>query len=259
MGEREQGVINLLNRCADYYSIQEIRELRFGTNDRDQQPGIYSLCYNKNEPNNEKYCGVDYVFWAWPTASIFNYKETRDKIIELSKNEPIIQKVGWFGNIYSPTQEVIEHKTRPLLKELGDKYPEIFDIHHVQPQHGTITKNIHNFLSLPDLTKYKYLIDIGGNGYSGRLKFLFFSKRPIFLVDRNHIEFYHKYLIPYYHYIPVNMDLSDLISQYYWAEQNPEKVAEIAENAFNFAMENFTDEKLNERIYQVWKNINNID
>ena len=120
------------------------------------------------------------------------------------------------------------------------------------------TKNekvINNYISLPDLTKYKYLLDIGGNGYSGRLKYLLYSKRPILLIDRNYVEYFHDDLKPYEHYIPVKMDLSDLLDQVEWMKQNPDKCKEIAQNAYNFAIENFTKEKLIDRIYEVYKNL----
>ena len=105
------------------------------------------------------------------------------------------------------------------------------------------------------MTKYKYLLDIGGNGYSGRLKYLLYSKRPILLIDRNYVEYFHDDLKPYEHYIPVEMDLSDLLDQVEWMKQNPDKCKEIAQNAYNFAIENFTKEKLIDRIYEVYKNL----
>jgi len=118
-----------------------------------------------------------------------------------------------------------------------------------------INNNNPNYLSLPDLMKYKYLIDIGGNGYSGRLKFLLFSKRPLLIVDRNYIEYFHDDLVPYLHYIPVKMDLSDLDEQVNWMISNPEKSLEIANNAFEYAMNNFNLDNLIDRVYHVYKNL----
>jgi hypothetical protein len=104
--------------------------------------------------------------------------------------------------------------------------------------------------------QYKYLIDIGGNGYSGRLKFLLFSKRPLLLVERNYIEYFHNDLQPWVHYVPVKMDLTDILIQVKWLENNYDKALQIAQNAYNFATNNFTEEKINERIYTVYQNIN---
>lgn len=78
---------------------------------------------------------------------------------------------------------------------------------------------------------YRFLIDIGGNGYSGRLKLLLFSRHPLLIVDRDYIEFFHSSLVPYVHYVPVKMDLSDLLEKARWIRDNYEKRLEIAANA----------------------------
>jgi hypothetical protein len=181
---------------------------------------------------------------------------TKNEIIKEANKEPTIDKIGWYGNIYSPQSNVIEYYTRPLLKKIGDENPQLFDIFHILPNNGIIDGNINNYLSLPDLIKYKYLIDIGGNGYSGRLKYLLFSKRPLLLVDRNYVEYFHNDLIPYKHYIPVKMDLSDLLEKVNWMKNNYAKSLEIANNAFEYAVNHFTENKLLERVYYVYKNIN---
>jgi glycosyltransferase involved in cell wall biosynthesis len=87
------------------------------------------------------------------------------------------------------------------------------------------------------------------------LKFLLFSKRPLLLVDRNYIEYFNDDLIPYKHYIPVKMDLSDLLEQVNWMINNPEKSSEIANNAFEYAIDNFTMDKILERVYYVYNNL----
>jgi len=130
------------------------------------------------------------------------------------------------------------------------------DIVHICPSlSGNIDSSIPNYLSLPDLIKYKYLIDIGGNGYSGRLKFLLFSKRPLLIVDRDYIEYFHDELIPYQHYIPVKMDLSDLLEQINWMVLNPEKSLEIANNAFCYAINNLNIDDIIDRVYYVYNNL----
>jgi hypothetical protein len=259
MCERVEGLSNLIWKCYNKYGEEQILHIRFNVNDRGNDSNSeYSMCYNKNNPELKKYCGPDWVFCHWPSASIQEFEDTKNKIISKYDNNPnpTINKVGWFGNIHSPLSDVIEYTTRPLLKKIGDENPELFDIVHISPINGMINKtNNNDYLSLPDLVKYKYLIDIGGNGYSGRLKFLLFSKRPLLLVDRNYIEYFHEDLIPYVHYIPVQMDLSDLLIQVDWMISNPEKCLEIANNAFEYAINNFKPDDISDRIYYVYKNL----
>ena len=258
MGERYDGILYFLNKCSEKYSNEAIKQIDFNINDRgNENPSVkqYSMCFNKNIPNLEKFCGPDWCFYHWPSANIHSFEEVKNEIIIESNKDPVIDKVGWFGNIYSPLPDVIEHKTRPLLKQIGDDNIELFDIQHIAPICNIINNNIQNYMSLPDLIKYKYLIDIGGNGYSGRLKLLLFSKRPLILVDRNYIEYFQNDLIPYVHYIPVKIDLSDLLEQVNWIKNNYEKSIEIANNAFIFATNNFTMDKLLNRVKYVYDNM----
>ena len=53
------------------------------------------------------------------------------------------------------------------------------------------------------------------------------------------------------------MDLSDLLEQTNWMRTNPEKSLEIANNAFDYAINNFTMDNLLERIYYVYNNLQN--
>jgi hypothetical protein len=261
MSERDIGTQYLLQKCAEKYNDPNIKNTPFDTSDRGtDKPNIYTMCYDKTKPHLEKFCGPDYVFHNWKSASIFFAPHTIMDIIEASETVPQINKVGWHGNIHSPLKDVIEYKTRPLLFEIGQKYPQWFDIFHISPVDSIISKyTAREYMSLPDLVRnYKYLIDIGGNGWSGRLKFLLFSRRPLLLVDRKYIDYFYKDLLPYVHYIPVKEDLSDLLSQTECMMKNEDICKEIAENAFQFAVENFVEDKLMERVYSVYNNVGNL-
>lgn len=254
MCERHAGIHILLDKCSIKYNNPHIRNMKFNIQDR----GIcgseqeYTMCYNKNNKNTRLLCGPDWTFIHWPSASINSFEETKNMIIEESHKEYTVDKIGWYGNLFSPLNDVIEYITRPLLAQIGEQNPHLFDIVCIIPLHSKINNIIPNYMSLPDLVKYRYLIDIGGNGYSGRLKYLLFSKRPLLLVDRNYIEYFHDYLIPYFHYVPVKMDLSDVLIQAEWMRNNDDKCTKIAENAYNFAMENFTEDKILEQVHNVF-------
>ena len=53
------------------------------------------------------------------------------------------------------------------------------------------------------------------------------------------------------HYIPIKKDLSDLIDKIKWANDHPEEVKNITENAFNFSMQNLSINSVNEK----WRSI----
>jgi hypothetical protein len=260
---RHVGILYFLNKASILYNDDEIRTMPFNTNDIGSDKKEYSMTYDKRKPYLKKYCGPDWTCYHWPCSSVESFQKTRDEIIDKSNKEATINRIAWYGNIHSPLPHAIEYKTRPLLKQIGDKHRDIFHIVHVEPipnekKQYVISKKNKNYISMSDLTKYTFLIDIGGNGYSGRLKYLMFTKRPILLVDRNYVEYFHDDLKPYIHYIPVKMDLSDLMDQIRWIVKHPEECKQIAMNAFEYAMNEFTEDKWIKKVYDVYKNVKNI-
>ena len=144
--ERKFAIKKLSEKCAKKYGFTQ--NIPFNCKDRgnnDENSKEMSMCYNKNNTNLEKYCGVSWTFYYWKSASIPSFKIAVNKIIENSKIHPSIDKIGWFGNTKSPKIDVIESKTRPLLKEIEDKHPELFDIMDIRPKNSIINQKCKNF------------------------------------------------------------------------------------------------------------------
>jgi len=257
MNERQYGLTMLISECAKKFPSLIVKLPKLNCGDRGtDDPTFYSMCYDSTKPELKDSCGPDWVFYHWPSASISSFEETSKKIIEASNTTPSVQKVGWFGNLTSPLEDVPEYKTRPLLKAIANANPDCLDVFHVPPNRGKIDSSVQHYLSLEEMVKqYAYLLDIGGNGYSGRLKFLLYSKRPLLIVDRRYIEYFHTDLKPYVHYVPVKLDLSDLIEKIQWIIKNPEAANQIAQNAFKFAQKKFTKTKLMKRISVVYEHL----
>ena len=141
------------------------------------------------------------------------------------------------------------------MLEIGNQYKELFDI--MDCGNWWVNKdlkrldNLH-YISTPDLVKtYSILIDIEGNGYSGRLKHLLWSHRPLLIVDRPHKEFFFEYLKEWEHFIPVKEDLSDVLEKTKWCLEHYEEASHIAENAYQFSMKYLT----REACYEQWNKI----
>lgn len=208
------------------------------------EKGVYTFCYAEDRPDLAPYSGPDWCCYWWKNADIENYLKTAGSLETIGRTQPTTDKAGWVGNIYSPMADVPEFKTRPLLKEMGDKNPSLMEIIHVSPVGGQIV-SVQNYMTLEDqVRRYKFLIDIGGNGYSGRFKMLLWSGRPVLLVKRRYIEYFYKHLVPYQHYIPVKEDLSDLLEQVQWCRSHPQQASEIGANALLFAKEHFSLENI---------------
>lgn len=101
-----------------------------------------------------------------------------------------------------------------------------------------------SFTSMEDHTKYKYLIDAPGQGWSARIKYLMFARRPMFLIDRDNWDWATWDLEPWVHFIPVKRDVSDLIEMIQWADDHPDECKKIVESAFMFMKERLTVENI---------------
>ncbi|KAJ7331419.1 hypothetical protein DFH08DRAFT_1083922 [Mycena albidolilacea] len=84
--------------------------------------------------------------------------------------------------------------------------------------------DIGNHHSLPRETvhKFKYVLDIDGNTFSGRYIGLLKSGSLVFK-STGFQEYFTDWLRPYEHYIPVKLDLSDLADRVKWAIENEDE------------------------------------
>lgn len=104
-----------------------------------------------------------------------------------------------------------------------------------------------------EMAGYKYQIDLGGNGgtsWEGTIEKL---SMPGLLFHHETIakDWFYDDLIPWKHYVPVRTDLSDLREKYEWAEANPDKAREIAQQATAFVHSLFEKPSL-ERMYETY-------
>jgi hypothetical protein len=247
--ERQIALVALTDECSRHYGDEGIRRLPLCLDDHGFGYGWYNMCYPLDDPALEKYCGPDWTFWWWQSAGISSFAQTRDELIREGAKAPVVDKVAWYGNIHTPSPLMMEHETRALMKRMGD---ENSDKMHIVDTSSTDSSQ---WIYLPEITRFRFVIDIGGNGYSGRLKYLLFSRRALLLVERPYVEFFHNDLVAWEHYIPVKRDLSDLMERVQWAFDHPEACDTMARAALAFAEERFTHEKLMERIYYVYRNL----
>ncbi|KAK7051795.1 CAP10 domain-containing protein [Favolaschia claudopus] len=88
--------------------------------------------------------------------------------------------------------------------------------------------------------KYKYLLDVDGNSFSGRYLGLLRSGGLVFK-STAFTEFFTPWLVPYEHFIPVRPDLSDLAEKVRWARENDAEARRIQETGRVFADKVLTD------------------
>jgi hypothetical protein len=231
-----------IQKADEKYNWVDFNEIKIHTGDFEQNDNDYT--YSKK--NNYNKLVPDFTFHAWPQVGINEYEQLVKEISNAGLNNYEINKVGWIGNVNTNIR-------RKKLLEIGNHNKELFDIfdmYWIQSKNTHLNSN--KYISTQELVKkYSVLIDIEGYGYSGRLKHLLWSHRPLLLVDRQHKEFFFEFLKEWEHYIPVKRDLSDLIEKTKWCLENYNKALIIAENAFKFSNLYLT----RDACYDKWNNI----
>lgn len=67
-------------------------------------------------------------------------------------------------------------------------------------------------VSITDHLKYKYLISVDGNTCAWqRVPWIMLSGSVLLLVETDMEEWFYADIIPYFHYVPIKNDLSDLV------------------------------------------------
>lgn len=189
------------------------------------------LSYSNDGTNGDIVLIPDFLFVNWKETGTLDYDKFCDLMVKESLKEPEYKTLFWIGNAKT-------HITREVLCKIaqGDARIEAYAMQWIKDENAE--KKPSKYVSLLDHTKYKYLIDIQGVGWSARTKMLLFSGRPLFLVDRKWKEYWYEDIKPFVHYIPVREDLSDLCEKLDWAENNYDEAKKIAKNAQEFALTN---------------------
>jgi hypothetical protein len=88
--------------------------------------------------------------------------------------------------------------------------------------------------------RYKYHIDIDGNSspWSNLFQKLL-TASPVLKIEssRNLLQWYYDRLVPWYNYVPVAPDMSDLIDKIKWLHHNDQLAEEIGHRGFELAQE----------------------
>lgn len=240
---RSESTIALFREAFDQVRVEgQIPESRFYINTDDVSTKINNTLTFGYTMGKDVVACPDFIFDKYVECGIDSYEETTGRILEKGEGKYTVNKLFWTGNL--STQHL-----RYQLFELGRLHYNRMEIIPMDWKRLADKGKRHNYtsyISPEDHTKYKYLIDCGARGYSGRVKLLLHSNRPLFLVDRpqDKQEFFHRHLIPYEHYIPVKEDLSNLLTQLNWAEENYDRAIVIAQNARTFALEQLNKKKV---------------
>lgn len=187
-----------------------------------------------------------HVFACWKECGIEDYEEICSELMSRASHEHIDDRLFWIGNVNT-------HQTRKIFVEMTSERLDVcaIDSGNWHGKDGSLKKVEKKYISIPDHSNYRYLIDIQGNGYSGRTKLLMHTGRPLFYQSRMWHEYWFFQTEPFIHYIPVKEDLSDLNEKIDWANSHPKECATIAANALAFAKNNLRRENAIKRYQDI--------
>ncbi len=168
--------------------------------------------------------------------------------------EQKIDKVFWrgitTGNFHDYTVENFDKLPRMTISIFSKLYPDLIDasfsgyspqVPYNSKQHSLrrfckiLFGENPKFVSETEHLKYKYLLSLDGNAATGtRVSWIMNSNSVLLKQDSEKIQWYYSALKPYYNYVPVNNNLTNLLEQIEWMKENDAKLKEIAQNAHKF-------------------------
>ena len=236
---RHQSVLTLLDQAEEQHGAPAFGPLVIHTDDRPIAAVADSWC-------SYAFCTAagyrdvpvpDFVFDGWPQAGIDEFDETTSSMAGVGTRPAELPVVGWIGSCNT-------NPVRSVLQRLGQEHPDLLDVHHVdwvQGPQARLQTSAGNHLSLSEqVRRWRALLDVEGHGYSGRLKLLLHSGRPVLVQERPWREWYWDSLVPMEHYVPVRSDLSDLLDRARWVQENPHEAEQVGRSGQQLAQQLLT-------------------
>lgn len=229
---RNESTARLISTADYLYCFKDFGWVLVNTDDRDHGSTYHGLNLLSYCTNSDSYNHVvpDFLFDSWPQTQFDDYGIATNKLAADGDIAPETDLLGWRG--------AMTHPNRRHLLQFTDKSK--YDIEEIVWNRSDPARLVcNNFVSMTDAPKkWRYLIDVEGNGWSARVKVFLFSKRVLFLQDRPYKEWWYDKLIPWVHYVPVASDLSDLETNLNIIKNDSVLEDQIRFGAYDFANRN---------------------
>ena len=237
---RQDAVLGLLDEADRSGTIAPFGPLLVHTLDRPVSTvedgwQSYAFC---TAPGYADVAVPDFVFGGWPEVGIDDYDQTCRAVAAAGARPAQQPVVGWIGSVPM-------HPARSVLHELGHQHPDLLDVQQVEwvraPSEGRLQTSAGNARTRSEqVARWGALLDVEGKGYSGRLKLLLHSGRPLLVQDRPWTEWFWDSLVPMEYYVPVRRDLSDLVDRARWVQDNADAAAKIGQAGQELAQRQLT-------------------
>ena len=224
---RNESTQKLLAAAVSEFHVPDFDWIFVNTGDQSipsvGQVPIFSYCTNTGAFET---CCPDFVFDHWRTTGLEDYEATR-RWLRAFDADPQNDALGWRGADTHPSRQL-------FISRCVDGSFDCSFIEWDRTDPNKLTAK--NFLSFEDqIRNWRFIIDIEGAGYSGRLKLLLSSPRVVLIQKRPFEEFFFPELTPWVHFVPVERDFSDLNHNLKILRENPSLEASIIQSARDFA------------------------
>jgi len=243
---RNESTVRMIELAIQKYQISDFDWVVVHTGDREgpkEYDGKRVLGYATKSQCFDNVC-PDFTFDHWRQTQMEDYEATRKELVEAGGKPPQTGLLGWRGNVST-------HPSRKKIVKLDDKIN--FDVEGIVWNRKDPSRLIcPNYVSLVDqVSRWRYLIDIEGVGWSARLKLLFFSRRVVFVQDRPFKEWYFPRLNAWEHFVPVKRNLSDLVEKLNLVKDDQNLEDSLRNKACDFACNYLTRDAALERWYEL--------
>jgi hypothetical protein len=240
---RNQSVIELLIKANQYKRLPSISFLIFTNDFIESEPlrehsFLYTFCKN-NTYNTVLFPNFNFNHWVEANIGnyeiIYNFFKNNQKDWNSKKNT-----IFWSG---ADTNTI---RNKMFLNTLNNPLYEI-----------NLTNITKNRYPITNIIKYKYLLNMNGHSYSGRLNYLFLSGSCVIQLKnkdplKSFEEFYYKHFIPDVDYIEILYDDDMPVEDILLSINNKLNVLNceiIAQNGYKKAVEIFNINNIYEYIY----------
>jgi len=194
---RNVNTLNMIEEVLKHYKIPDL-EVLVSTDDilKDEKGSKYPILVMAKRKKDKNILYPDHTFQDWSNAKTNTWNLAKKKIMTSCKKHPFTKKTGklmFRGN-----------NTHYIRKFLANKSA---NKNEINIQMVDLKKNKNKFVTLEDHCKWKYLLNIPGRSYAGRLKYLLVSNSVVFNIkkkeDYQWDEFYYHVLADNKNYVAI--------------------------------------------------------
>lgn len=237
---------SVLNVLADVVKYRKVPDCELVIDCQDARyvdlKGIYPAFAMAKSYDSKLILYPDFSFGSWPEVGILPWGKTIEialqKAREIKWNDKI-EKLFFRGANTNPI--------RVFMERLSLEYPDIIDC-RLMTWHkgkGIRLEGSSTYVSIYDHGIYKYLINLPGNTYSSRLKYLFLFFSLVIHIDNGWIEFWYKLLENGKNCLILNVDqIIDIVDIVKYLQIKDREIIEIAKKGTDTIVKYLSYEKV---------------